>query len=147
MKKRLCSSWGILRIVFCLVFGLLLCPAFASTTALAADITTDGVTKTYITTDEARGILQGWVDSHPFQLGAHPDPESDNHIVDGVEYYRFYLSIIRCCVAEILVHKETGALFHLSPLGDNTFEPVDDWYNREHAAYAGAETSGLPDGR
>ena len=138
MKKHLCSAWGVPRIVFCLVLGLLFCPAFAPATALAA-----GTAKVNITADEAREILQAWVDNHPFQLGTDPDPESDEHIVDGVEYYRFYLSIIRCCVAEILVHKETGRLFHLMSPGNNTFEPLDAWYNREHAGYREEKAKGI----
>ena len=55
------------------------------------------------------------------------------------EFYRFYLSIVRLGVAEILVDKETGALFHFdSPYSSVGFAPIDDWYNADHAAYAPA---------
>ena len=93
--------------------------------------------------DEAKAILQSWVDSHPFQLGA--EIEHNNNLLPSEaqgedysdEFYRFYLAIIRLGVAEILVHKETGALFHLdSPYNSVGFGPIDDWYNKDHAGYA-----------
>ena len=95
------------------------------------------IAKDFITSDAARALLQSWVDSHPFQLGSVLEPECDEFFVDGVEYYRFVLSIIGLGKAEILVHKETGEIFHFdSPYSTQGFEPVDDWYNRDHAEYA-----------
>ena len=100
---------------------------------LSPDATdTPTVTHIYITEDEARELMQTWIDAHPFQLGSNLEPERDDHIVDGVEYYLFYLGIERFGIAEVLVHKETGELFHLSSLGNSTFEPLDDWYFRDH---------------
>ena len=105
----------------------------------------------YITAGEARAILQDWVDSHPFQLGAEIEPDEylpsgevqgEEYTFEGGEYYRFYLGITRLGVAEILVHKETGNLFHLeSPYSSVGFAPIDDWYNKDHAA----GTDGLND--
>ena len=86
--------------------------------------------------DEAKALLQAWADSHPFQLGSEIEPESDDHVVDGKEYYRFYLGIIRLGVAEILVDKETGELFHFtSPYATVGFAPIDEWYAKDHAGY------------
>jgi len=77
------------------------------------------------------------VDTHPFQLGSELEPDSDDFNYDGEEYYRFYLSImsiIRLGVAEILVHIETGMIYHFdSPYSTGGFEPINDWYNRDHA--------------
>ena len=87
----------------------------------------------YITVDEARVILQAWVDGHPFQFSSSLGPESDDHIANGVEYYRFYLAIERFGVAEILVHKETSEIYHLISPGSTSLEPLDDYYNREHS--------------
>jgi len=81
---------------------------------------------------EARKIAQGWVDTHPFQLGSNLEPGSGEQIVNGVEYYSFGLGVVRYSVVGILVHKETGVLYHFTSPGNNTFEPLDDWYNREH---------------
>ena len=109
-----------------------------------ADMQGGGVT-TNITANEARAILQSWVDSHPFQLGAQINPDEALPLGEkqGEDYsnecYRFYLGITRLGVAEILVHKETGALFHLdSPYSSVGFVPIDDWYNKDHAGYAPA---------
>jgi hypothetical protein len=93
------------------------------------------IPKDFLTVDAARAHLQAWADSHPFQFLSELEPESDDHIADGEEYYIFNLSIIRLGVAEILVHKETGELFHLSSPGNTTFEQLDDWYEKERAAY------------
>jgi len=97
----------------------------------------------YITADGARAILQNWIDNHPFQLGAEIEPDEyltsgevqgEDYTFNGSEYYRFYLSIIRLGVAEILVHKETGNIFHLkSPYSSIGFGLIDDWYNKDHA--------------
>ena len=95
----------------------------------------DASTETTITSGEARTILQEWTDSHPFQLGSALEPESDEQTVDGTAYYRFYLGVERFGVIEILVHKETGALFHYMSPGNTTLEPLDDYYNREHKDY------------
>ena len=93
-----------------------------------------------ITADEARRILQTWADAHPFQAGCELEPESDDYVIDGVEYYHFYLSIVKLGVAEILVDKGTGDLFHLtSPYATVEFAPIDEWYEKDHAAYAGAQ--------
>jgi hypothetical protein len=119
-------------------------PAPESTEDTKADKKKDppSTVETYITDHEARSILQTWVDSHPFQLGAEIDP--DEYLLPGEkqgedysdEFYRFYLSITRLGVAEILVHKETGELFHLdSPYSSVGFGPIDDWYNKDHAGY------------
>jgi len=106
---------------------------------LNPEFETDGtpaVTHNYISEEEARGLLQAWIDTHPFQLGSNLEPGRDDHIVDGVEYYRFYLGIVRFGIAEVLVHKDTGELFHFSSLGNSTFEPLDDWYIRDHVTSA-----------
>ena len=88
-----------------------------------------------ITSEDARKALQNWVDSHPFQLGSELEPESDVYTLDGITYYRFYLSIIRLGVAEILVNDKTGEMFHLtSPYSTVGFAPIDDWYRTDHAA-------------
>ena len=95
--------------------------------------------------EEARAILQEWVDSHPFQLGAVIAP--DEYLMPGQKQgedwdgrmYTFYLGITRLGVAEILVHKETGALYHSdSPYSSVGFTPIDNWYNKDHAEYAPA---------
>ena len=95
--------------------------------------------------DEARAILQTWVDSHPFQLGALIIP--DENLPPGGKqgedfsdrFYCFYLGITRLGVAEIFVHKETGALYHSdSPYSSVGFGPIDNWYNKDHAAHASA---------
>ena len=92
----------------------------------------DDITKTYMSSDEARTILQAWADSHPFQLSIGIKSESDEYILGGVEYYRFYLGVERFGVIEIFVHKKTGKLFHYMSPGNIAFEPLDDYYNREH---------------
>jgi len=87
-----------------------------------------------INVDEARSTLQVWVDNHPFQLGSNLESENDTYIINGVEYFRFYLSIVRLGVVEILVNTESGAFFHLaSPYSSSGFEPLDDWYNKHHS--------------
>jgi len=85
-----------------------------------------------LTEGEAREIAQGWVDSHPFQLGSSLDPGSRERKAKGEEYYSFSLGIIGFGTAEILVNKETIELFHYRSPGNAAFEPLDDWYNREH---------------
>ena len=98
-----------------------------------------GAAETMLTPLRAGLILQAWVESHPFQLGSELDPSSDGYSIGGDGYYRFKLSIIKLGVAEILVNDETGKLYHLSPpTSSAAFEPIDDWYNREHAAGAPA---------
>ncbi len=93
-------------------------------------------TEASLSVDEAREILQAWVDSHPFQLGAELEAGSDDYALDGAPYYRFYLGIVRLGVAEILVDKETGALFHLtSPYASVDFAPIDEWYSIDHASF------------
>ena len=93
----------------------------------------------HITLQEARSALQAWVDNHPFQMGGELEPESDNYVLDGVEYYRFYIGIIRLGVAEILVNQETGEIYHFnSPYSTGGFQPIDNWYNQDHAAGAAA---------
>ena len=94
---------------------------------------TPSATKTFLTIDEARAILQGWIDNHPFQLSSSLEPESDDHVIAGVGYYRFYLGIERFGVAEILIHKVTGELFHLASPDNTTFEPLDNWYDENHS--------------
>ena len=90
-----------------------------------------------LTPQSARLALQEWVESHPFQLGSELDSESSGYSENGVAYYLFQLDIIRLGTAEILVSEENGELFHLSsPYNETGFEPIDDWYNREHAANA-----------
>ncbi len=91
----------------------------------------------FLTVDEARKKLQSWTDTHPFQLGGNIEAESDEYEADGVTYYRFYLGIVRLGIAEILVDKETGDLYHLtSPYATVEFAPIDDWYEKDHAGYA-----------
>jgi len=100
------------------------------------DTSADTPTDNYITEEEARDILQTWIDTHPFQLGSNLEPGREDHVVKGVEYYLFYLGIERFGVAGVLVHKETGSLFHLSSPGNNKFEPLDVWYSRDHEIQA-----------
>jgi hypothetical protein len=95
------------------------------------------------TADEAREILQAWVDSHPFNLGAAivPDEQLMSGEKQGEDWdermYTFYLGITRLGVAEIFVHKETGALYHYdSPYSSVGFTAIDNWYNKDHAEYA-----------
>ena len=88
-----------------------------------------------MTADEARLFLQDWADTHPFQLGAMLEPESDEYFLDGTEYYRFYLGVERFGVIEILVHQETGMLIHLASPGNDGIELLDDYYYREHTVY------------
>ncbi len=96
---------------------------------------------TSLSVDKAREILEGWVDSHPFQLGAALEDRSDDYTFDDVEYYRFYLGIVRLGVAEILVDKETGELFHLtSPYASVDFAPIDEWYSIDHASFPQPQT-------
>ena len=95
--------------------------------------------------DEAREILQAWVDSHPFHMGAAivPDEQLMSGEKQGEDWdermYTFYLGITRLGVAEILVHKETSALYHSdSPYSSVGFTSIDNWYNKDHAEYAAA---------
>jgi len=97
---------------------------------------TPPVTDNFISEEEARGILQAWIDAHPFQLGSDLEPSSADMTVRGVEYYFYRLGVERFGVVEVLVQKETGELFHLSSLGNRSFEPLDDWYNRDHGTQA-----------
>ena len=87
---------------------------------------------------QARAILQNWVDSHPFQLGSEIEPQYEEPLIYGRECFRFYLSITRFGLVEIFVDRETGELFYNFRAPDNNswFEPIDDWYYREHADYA-----------
>ena len=106
----------------------------------------DGATEIYVGIDDARMILQTWINSHPFQMGSviasdgylvSGETQGEDYSFEGAGYYRFYLDIIRLGLAEILVHKETGWLFHLeSPYSSSGFEPIDDWYYRDHAEFA-----------
>jgi len=86
----------------------------------------------YLTEDEAKKIAQDWIDSHPFQLGSELEPESDEYFYDGTEHYPFHLGVVRFGLVEILVHKETGEIFHFMSPGNTTLEPIDDWYYRDH---------------
>ena len=129
MKKLIASLFAIIVII------ALFAGCGGMNTEAKPGMETEPKPESTITADEARAILKTWADEHPFQLGSEIEPGNDEHTVDGVEYYRFYLGITRLGVAEILVHKETGEIFHLtSPYNDVGFEPVDDWYNREHAS-------------
>jgi len=122
--------------------GRTLVPLRFVSDALGVGIVWDGRTRTVNITSaapggaksaiQARVILQGWVNSHAFQLGSELEDKSDVHTAGGVEYYRFYLSITRFGIVEVLVNKETGELFHLESPGNPTFEPLDDWYDRDH---------------
>ena len=98
---------------------------------LAPDVSAE----TYIAADEARAMLQAWVENHPFQLGAALEPESDEHSAGGKAYYRFYLGVVRFGIIEILADKETGALYHCASPGNDAFEPLDAYYEREHKDY------------
>ena len=129
-------------------------PPVESTPPDNADSTTDSpnpapsviVERILITPLEARGIVQTWLENHPFQLGAilvrdenlfYDEIQGEDYEKDGEEYYLFYVSIIRLGVASILVHNETGELFHLdSPYNSVGFASIDDWYESDHAAYA-----------
>ena len=102
-----------------------------------------GTTESPLSPIAARAVLQAWVESHPFQLGAVLEEESSAYQLDGIGYYRFTLSIIRFSGVDILVNQKTGDIFHLeSPLSNSGFEPINDWYNREHAEYAPAISAG-----
>jgi len=92
-----------------------------------------GESQKYYFVREARGVLQAWVDSHPFQLSGNLELEYDDYAIGSAEYFRFYLGIERFGVAEILVQKETGELFHLESPGNTTFEPLNDWYDKNHS--------------
>jgi len=85
-----------------------------------------------LTETEARKAAQAWIDGNPFQFSAGLEPEYDELTVDNADYYRFYLGIERFGVAEILVHKETGELFHFESPGCDIFQPIDDWYYQNH---------------
>ncbi|MCL2123584.1 MAG: hypothetical protein FWH34_05790 [Desulfovibrionaceae bacterium] len=128
MQKKLLSF----AVAFIMALGVFSFTAAAATPAMKSD---GKAVSASITADEARVILQAWVSSHPFQLSSKLEPGSDDHIVDGVEYYRFILGIERFGVAEILVHQKTGKLFHFMSPGNTAFEPLDVWYRREHSAY------------
>ena len=91
--------------------------------------------ETSMSVEEAGALLRDWLDGHPFQLGAEVEPESGEYALGGEEYYRFYLSVVRFGVVEVLANKETGALFHLASPGNDEFEPLDDYYYREHGGY------------
>ena len=101
----------------------------------------DGNESDSLTANEARVFLQVWVDSHPFHLGSELEPEYEEHIFDGEEYYGFRIGMVRIGIAVVLVNKYTGELFHLSSPGWNEFEPLDDWYFREHAPNGGVPDS------
>lgn len=98
----------------------------------------------YMTADEARAVLRAWSEGHPFQLGSELEPGASDVSADGKEYYRFALSVIRFGVVEVLVDKEAGTLFHFSSPGSDAFEPLDEWYEREHAEYAPKSNGGAP---
>jgi len=82
---------------------------------------------------EARIIALNWLEDHPFQLGSALEPGKGEMIIGDVAYYAFDLSVVRYAVVEILVSKETGALFHYNSPGNDAFELLDEWYAREHS--------------
>ena len=102
--------------------------------------------KNIITPLEARAILQTWLEHHPFQFGAMLEPEEymlsgetqgEPYSEGGDDYYRFYVGIVMAGVARILVHQETGELFHSESRSSSTwFAPIDVWYDSDHAAGA-----------
>jgi len=135
MKKRILTF-----IIFALIATLLAScrkspdePSVNQTTLIptvAAPAVT-GTTAT-LTETEARKIVQEWIDSHPFQLGSELETEYTEYLYDGTEYYPFHLGIVRFGLVEILIHKETGELFHFMSPGNETLELLDDWYYRDH---------------
>jgi hypothetical protein len=85
-----------------------------------------------MTAEEARVIIQTWVDNHPFYLGSNLEPE---YIEYGDDYI-FSIGIVRFGIVDVIVNSQTGELIHYSSPGHQFSEPLNDWYNREHAAYA-----------
>jgi hypothetical protein len=91
-----------------------------------------------ITAQEARAILQDWLDSHPI---APPDvlsPEYSERDVDGEAYYLFSLDNMEMYWANLLVHKETGdLLFMMVSDGEEPdiyTMPLGDWYDMFYGA-------------
>ena len=85
-----------------------------------------------LTRAAARENAQNWLDQHHFQFSAVLEQVSDDYATNLGEYYRFYLGIERFGVAEILVNRKTGEMFHLTSPGNSEFAPLDDWYNQYH---------------
>jgi len=95
-------------------------------------IRTDNVNETAsLTANEARIILQNWINTHPFVGSSELYPEYSSVMVNGEECFMFDLGIERLGVIEILVGMETGEMFHYSSPGNDMIEQLDDWYYRD----------------
>ena len=90
---------------------------------------------------DARKIAQGWIDSHPFQLGSELETDYTEYFYNGAEYYLFQAGVVMFGLVEILIHKETGELFQFMSPGNDTLELLDDWYNREHGPSSWADST------
>ena len=84
-----------------------------------------------LTADEARALLQVWMDSHPFLTSSELEPEYGEQSLFFGEFYSFCIEITLSGTLEVLVDKNSGELFHLSSLGWHEFEPLNDWYERK----------------
>ena len=85
-----------------------------------------------LTANEARSILQKWLDVHPFESDAILALEHDEYSDDSGEYYLFSLDDPERYWLNFLVHKKTGELlFMMISDGEEPsieIEPLDDWY-------------------
>jgi len=84
-----------------------------------------------LTAEEARELLQTWLDAHPFPLGGDIDDTYDDSLVfEGVEYHTFYLGVVRFGLFDVYVHKETGELFSTGDGEEFSMLPLDIWYEQ-----------------
>ena len=85
--------------------------------------------------EEARRLLQMWLDDHPFDPPAVLAREHQEHTDDdGDAYYLFSLDDMQRYWLNFLVNKDTGDLFFMM-ISDGEevtieIEPLDDWYKK-----------------
>ena len=86
--------------------------------------------------EEARKILQTWLDSHPIQPHAILAREYKEYVYGGEAYYLFSLDDTQRYWLNFLVHKKTGELLYMM-ISDGEhvsieIEPLDAWYAKHY---------------
>jgi len=92
------------------------------------------ITTELLTAEQAREILQEWLDNHPFDRPAVLAFEHDEYSDGSAEYYHFSLDDMERYWLNFLVHKQTKSLYFMM-ISDGEeavieIEPLDDWYNK-----------------
>ena len=141
MKKL--SLLLIVVMVFCSACSNNDAPPTVSDDVKPPSVQTDPLPKTLAPTsllpEDARAIAQAWLDEHPdIQFtGGMPNifkHEYHDTVIDGEDYYLFFLDNPEAYWFSVLVHTETGSLLHrFMPDGEfpiEEIEPLDEWYNR-----------------